>query len=260
MVEGDPHRLSQVFSNLLSNSAKYTPDGGTIHVFLSREGAEAVVRVRDSGIGIEPEDIDRVFDMFAQARNGRDQGEGLGIGLYLVRALVTLHRGTVSAASQGFGKGSTFTVRLPLAQGASSNTRGSATSLPVAPSGPLRILVADDNLDSAESLALLLRCAGHEAAVAHDGLEAIEQARENVFDVIFMDIGMPRLDGAEAAKKIRALPGYSGTPIVALTGWGQDRDRERTREAGIDVHLVKPVEIDAINLVLTKLESGRVRP
>jgi len=259
MVEGDAHRLSQVFSNLLSNSAKYTRDGGTIHVSLCLEGTEAVVRVRDSGIGIGPQDIGRVFDMFTQVRKREDPGEGLGVGLYLVRALVTLHGGAVSAASEGLGKGSTFTVRLPLVQAASPSTVGSSVSSPVAPSGPFRILVADDNLDNAESLALLLRYAGHEVAVARDGFDAIEQARENVFDAIFMDIGMPGLDGAEAARRIRALPGYRSTSIVAVTGWGQEQDREHTRDAGIDVHLVKPVGLDAINIVLAKLDSERAR-
>jgi PAS domain S-box-containing protein len=260
VVEGDAHRLSQVFSNLLSNSARYTRDGGTIHVSLTGEGAEAVVRVSDSGIGIEPEDIGRVFDMFAQVRNRGAQREGLGIGLYLVRALITMHGGTVSAVSEGLGKGSTFTVRLPRAQAPSPRTGGPATRTADAPSRPLRILVVDDNLDGAESLALLLTYAGHNVAVAHDGFAAIEQARHRVFDAIFMDIGMPGLDGAEAAKRIRPLPGYHDTPIVALTGWGQDRDRQRTREAGMELHLVKPVELDAIHIVLAKLLTPRARP
>jgi PAS domain S-box-containing protein len=253
MVEGDAHRLAQVFSNLLLNSTKYTQDGGTIHLSLEQEGAAALVRVRDNGMGIRPEDIDRVFEMFAQVTKpeGRTDG-GLGVGLFLVRALVTMHGGTVSVASQGLGKGSTFTVRLPLAN-ASQGMDGSATPSAQAPSGSLRILVVDDSRDGAESLATLLRYGGHRVLVAHDGFEAIEQARANAFDLVFMDIAMPGLDGIEAASRIRALAGHRDTNIVALTGWGQERDRERTRTVGIEMHLVKPIQPDAINAVLAKL-------
>ena len=260
MVEGDAHRLAQVFSNLLVNSTKYTQDGGQIHLSLEQQGTQALVRVRDNGMGIRPEDLDRVFDMFAQVTKPEDRTDGgLGIGLFLVRALVTMHGGTVSVASEGLGKGSTFTVRLPLANAAHA-ADGAATPSMQAPSRPLRILVVDDSRDGAETLATLLRLGGHSVLVAYDGFGAIEQARANAFDVVFMDIAMPGLDGIEAASRIRALAGHRDTNIVALTGWGQERDRARTRTVGIEMHLVKPIHADAINAVLAKVAPAAAGP
>jgi signal transduction histidine kinase/DNA-binding response OmpR family regulator len=259
MVDGDADRLSQVFSNLISNSAKYTSPGGRIQVTLKRDGAMAVVSISDNGIGITDEHLDRIFEMFVQvhAEQSPKPGGGLGIGLYLVRQLVTMHGGTVEAASGGVGAGSTFTVKLPIAATAElPDMRIAARTRDVHPR-PRRILVVDDNADAADSLAHILRLAGHQVTTANNGLEAVQHARQNALDVIFMDVGMPGIDGVEAAKRIRSLPGHRNTRIVALTGWGHDHDRERTKAAGMDMHLVKPVEFEAINALLAELEGAR---
>jgi CheY-like chemotaxis protein len=197
--------------------------------------------------------------MFVQvhAEQSPKPGGGLGIGLYLVRQLVTMHGGTVEAASGGVGAGSTFTVKLPIAATAElPDMRIAARTRDVHPR-PRRILVVDDNADAADSLAHILRLAGHQVTTANNGLEAVQHARQNALDVIFMDVGMPGIDGVEAAKRIRSLPGHRNTRIVALTGWGHDHDRERTKAAGMDMHLVKPVEFEAINALLAELEGAR---
>jgi PAS domain S-box-containing protein len=250
-VEGDPARLSQVFSNLLSNSTKYTEPGGRIRVSVCREGEYACVRVSDTGIGIPPDEIDRVFDLFTQVNLHQARAEGgLGIGLSLVRNLVQMHGGTVEAASEGSGFGSTFTVRLPLARG--------VTSVPELPQPerkavePCEILVADDNVDAATSLAYLLELEGHRVTVAVDGVEASEKAAQGRPEIVILDLGMPRMNGLEAARRIRKLPGGDQIALIALTGWGQDADRERTAAAGFDAHLVKPVNIGELTQVIAQ--------
>jgi PAS domain S-box-containing protein len=247
-VDGDPDRLAQVFSNLLLNAAKYTDAGGRITLALDRDNGEAIVTVQDNGIGIPPHALEQVFDMFAQVRSHEVRGaEGLGIGLSLVRTLVQMHNGTVSAFSEGPGLGARICVRLPIA--AATDTSDVAPS-PAPRNRGQRILVVDDNTDAAASLALLLKMEDHEVCTAADGVEAIECARTFEPQIIFMDLAMPRLDGLEAARRIRGLPQGEHVRIVALTGWGQEADRQRTRAAGMDAHLTKPVSLDALHSVL----------
>lgn len=260
LVDGDANRLAQVFSNLLSNSAKYTDRGGQITLTLDRDGNEAVIRVADNGIGIPAPALENVFEMFSQvqAHQSRSDG-GLGIGLALVRNLVAMHSGTVSASSEGPGKGSTFTVRLPVVEArprlVAETTQPSAPVPSSGDYGRRRVLVVDDNTDAAVSLAMILELAGNEVRTAADGEEAVKLAREFLPDIIFMDIGMPHMDGLEATRRIRAQAHGQNTLIVALTGWGQDADRQRSRSAGIDHHLVKPVSPEALQNTMTLLDT-----
>jgi signal transduction histidine kinase/ActR/RegA family two-component response regulator len=259
-VDGDFARLAQVFTNLLSNSAKYTEPGGRIEVTVQRQDAEAVVSVRDNGIGIPLESLERVFDMFSQLPTHETHaGGGLGIGLALVRNLVQLHGGRVTAHSEGLGKGSTFTVSLPLMQTGAMPKDGTAKR-------PLteralerkhRILVADDNIDAASSLALLLETGGHETRTAIDGRQAVELAESFHPEIIFMDVGMPCIDGLEATRQIRAKPWGQSILIVALTGWGQENDRRQTQQVGMDLHLVKPLDPKGIADVLAQAARAR---
>jgi PAS domain S-box-containing protein len=253
-LEADPARLEQVLSNLLNNAAKYTPPGGLVRLAGAVEGGQAVVRVRDNGIGIRPEMLPRLFEMFQQADRvpGR-VSEGLGLGLSLVRSLVEMHGGSVSAHSAGAGQGSEFVVRLPLAPG--SPTPEPPTTTVAAPSEvrPLRILIVDDNVDGANSLALLLRLEGHEVKVVHDGQAALEAAGEFRPEAVLLDIGLPRgMDGYEVAIRLRALPGLGSVLIVALTGYGQEEDRQRSSAAGFSAHLVKPVNLDLLREALAR--------
>ena len=255
LVDGDPDRLAQVFSNLLLNGAKYTPRGGRIELTLTREQDFAVIAVQDNGMGIAPSALEHIFEMFSQARAAAMQAtEGLGIGLSLVRTLVQMHGGTVEAFSEGPGKGSTLTVRLPVVAGTAVQPREAERIRPQPHRH--RILVVDDNADAAGTLAMLLKMQGHDVRTAADGEEALEQARTGDPDIIFMDLGMPRLDGIEAARRIRALPQCREVRIVALTGWGQDADRRRTREAGMDHHLTKPVSLEALQSLLGALDRA----
>ena len=249
-MHADFTRLAQVFANLLNNASKYTERGGQIRVRASAADGSAIVRVEDTGMGIPPDMLPRIFDMFTQLQEHRDRTQGgLGIGLTLARRLVELHGGTIEGASDGPGRGSRFTVRLPVIAAAAE----AAVLLPPEPAArpPVRrVLVADDNPDAAEMMRLMLGLSGHEVRVAEDGLKAVELARTFAPDIAFLDIGMPRMDGYEAARRIREL----GLPVVlvALTGWGQDEDKQRSRDAGFDHHLVKPPERE----VLEKLIAG----
>jgi PAS domain S-box-containing protein len=250
-LDGDLVRLAQVVGNLINNAAKYTEGGGTIRVAADREGNEAVLRVRDTGIGIAPNLLPRIFDMFVQAeRRTRDARGGLGIGLTLVRRLVEMHGGSVVAHSEGPGKGSEFVVRLPLlprpAGAAAPQTAGRRNAAPP----PRRILVVDDSADAADSLAMMLRLDGHDVRVARDGPRALELAAADPPDVALLDIGMPGMDGYEVARRFRADPALRDVLLVAVTGWGQEDDRRRTREAGFDHHLVKPVETGVLESLL----------
>jgi PAS domain S-box-containing protein len=249
-VEGDFDRLTQIFSNLLTNAAKYTERGGRIELRVSRKGNYAVVNVSDNGIGIPSDDLPHVFELFSQVRlhQGRSEG-GLGIGLAIVRKLVEMHQGTVSVCSDGSGKGSTFTVRLPLLSDGAATPVSLHTKLPSSVP-PRRILVVDDNTDAAVSFAVLLEHQGHEVATAHDGEEAVAKARVLRPHIVFLDLGMPRMDGFEAAKHLRALSDGEPMTLVALTGWGQKRDHERTREAGFDWHLLKPIDGNELDKIL----------
>ncbi len=251
-VEGDATRLTQIVSNLMDNAAKYTDPGGRIWLSAEREADEAVIRVRDSGIGIPADVLPTIFDMFTQAAMTleRTQG-GLGVGLAIVDRLVKLHGGSVSAASGGPGMGSEFTIRLPVAD----KTRGSAAAPAPAPafSMPLarcRILVVDDNVDSVDSLAMLLRMMGHEVALAHDGPEALQIAREFRPGVGILDIGLPKMNGYDLAKRIRQEAWGKDMVLVALTGWGQQEHRHRSAASGFNHHLTKPVDLEALQEIL----------
>jgi two-component system CheB/CheR fusion protein len=253
-VLGDLTRLAQLFSNLLNNAAKYTPPGGRITVTATHVGSEAVVEIRDSGVGIAAEALPDIFEMFAQANRERGLAHGgLGIGLALVHGLTEMHGGTVTGESDGVGLGSAFSVRLPALQVAEHEivaAHPASSSVTVA---RRRILVADDNLDAAESLAMLLTMMGHEVRAAHDGAQAVDEAEKFRPDLILMDVGMPKLDGLQAATKIRSLDWGAAPVIVALTGWGQDSDRKRSKAAGCDEHLVKPLDIERLSALLTQL-------
>ena len=251
-IDADAVRLSQVLSNLLSNAAKYTPRHGRIDVRVQVEEKEAVVTVRDTGIGIAQEALESVFEMFSQASHsiGISKG-GLGIGLALVRHLVTLHGGSVRASSPGAGQGSTFTVWLPLAAAPAPAWQPAGSAGQAGPAGrALRVLVADDNADAADTLGHLLRAKGHEVRLAHDGEEAVQAAAAFRPDLAILDIGMPKMDGCQAARALRRLPGMERLRLAALTGWGAQEDRARTRDAGFDHHLLKPASPEQVEEVL----------
>ncbi len=258
-VDGDFDRLSQVFSNLISNAAKYTDDGGTISVTTFEDDGFAVVAVEDTGIGIPPEELPKVFDLFSQVRSHQGRAEGgLGIGLALVRRILDLHGATISAQSEGIGRGSRFVVRLPLLAEAPADSGSDIGSADLrSGASPLHILVVDDNVDAATSLSMLLDLKGHRVSLAHDGLEAIESCEREMPDLVLLDLGMPRIGGEEAARRIRSLPSGDGAFIVALTGWGQESARERTRSAGFNHHLVKPVSLEELEAVVSGLERNR---
>ena len=254
-LHADATRLEQVLSNLLNNASKYTEAGGQIRVELSSGGDQARVTVEDTGVGIPPEMLPRIFDMYTQLQEHRDRTHGgLGIGLTLARRLVELHAGTIQGTSEGSGKGSRFTVRLPLA-GAEPAPAASSPPQPAPLRPPCRVLVADDNADAAEMMRLMLGFKGHDVRVATDGLQAVDLAREFDPDIVFLDIGMPRMDGYEAARLIRKR----GKPVtlVALTGWGQDEDRARSREAGFDHHLTKPPDREVLERLINECARKR---
>ena len=253
-IFGDSARLTQVVGNLLGNSARYTPAGGRIELDASTRGRDVVLSVRDNGIGISAEDQRHIFEMFSQARREHDsRGGGLGIGLALVRSLVQMHGGSVEVRSDGVGTGSVFTVRLPIVTEARASAAVESTPPSAPQMGSARVLVADDNHDAAGTLALLIGTMGHDVRVAHDGLEAVRIAEEFSPAIIFMDVSMPQLDGLEAARRIRRLPGGKEIRICALTGYGQHSDRARSAEAGVDTHLVKPVELPVLEQILASL-------
>jgi signal transduction histidine kinase len=249
-VLADPARLAQVFTALLDNAAKYTEEGGLIVVTAAREGAGAVVRVRDTGAGIPADMLSQVFELFTQAERSRG---GLGIGLPLARGLVRLHGGTVVADSQGPGKGSTFTVRLPGLREEAAGGCGDF-EFPTARAAH-RILVVDDKKDAADSLAVLLRLTGHEVHTAYDGPTALEEARAFRPELMILDIGLPGLDGYEVARRVRQTPGLERVRLAALTGYGRPEDVARGRAAGFDHHLVKPADPQALRGLLGLLEE-----
>jgi PAS domain S-box-containing protein len=251
IVRGDFERLTQVFSNLLANSAKYTQAGGQIRLSLQVEGSSAVVRVSDSGIGIPAEFLDRVFDLFSQVRTRQQHpAGGLGIGLALVRSIVQLHGGTVEASSAGLGRGSTFTVQLPLHESEAVPELARPAGTQSMEIGRRRVVVVDDNPDAASSLALLLEMSGHEVFTAFDGPQALKLVSAHKPDAVFLDLGMPGMDGFEVARRIRATPAGMNMMVIALTGWGQETDRLQTRAAGFDHHLIKPVSAEQLAEVL----------
>jgi signal transduction histidine kinase/ActR/RegA family two-component response regulator len=255
-LDGDPVRLGQIFTNLLNNAARFTARGGRITFRAEARDRQAIVSVRDTGSGFAPEVAGRLFEMFAKS----DRSAGLGIGLSLARRLAEMHQGTIEACSDGPGTGAEFIVRLPTT---APPTTKDANPEPVGrlrpASAPLRILVADDNVDSADLLAMLFSMLGCEVASAHDGEQAVATARTFRPDLAVLDIGMPRLDGYEAARKIRGEFGGRDLTLVAMTGWGQEEDRRRAREAGFDDHLLKPVDLDRLQRLLDVARTGQPR-
>jgi two-component system CheB/CheR fusion protein len=258
IIEGDKARLSQIVFNLLTNAIKYTPKGGTISVALVREGAQAMLSVADNGDGIAPDLMDSIFDLFVQADKSLARSEGgLGIGLTLVRRLVELHGGQVHAFSEGLGKGSCFTVRIP-ALPDSTKLVASEPDQALVPTahGNRRILVVDDNVDAAESLALLLQLEGFTTEVAFDGPGALQVAGAFIPDIIFLDIGLPGLDGYKVAAHIRSMKELRQPLLIALSGYGQASDKEKSEAAGFDHHLVKPADIDLIRTLIHADSKG----
>jgi two-component system, sensor histidine kinase len=254
VLEADRERMIQVLCNLLTNAIKYTPSGGRIELSAEQVGEQLEITIRDNGIGIPTEKLSEIFELFAQVDRSLERQGGLGIGLTLVRQIVELHGGKVEAHSDGIGRGSAFLVRLPVARALAAEAAPEPVVDPPI-QVPKRILAADDNRDAAESLAALLELEGHEVRTAFDGEAAIESLRTFVPDVALLDIGMPKRNGFDVARHIRAQPWGGDCYLVAVTGWGQERDRARAREAGFDAHLVKPVE----PAVLMRLLANGVR-
>jgi PAS domain S-box-containing protein len=258
-LDADPTRLEQVVVNLLNNAAKYSQDEGRITITTSQEGDEAVLRVQDAGIGIPPELLPDVFDLFRQADRSLDRSHGgLGVGLTLVRRLVELHDGVVEAQSEGIGQGSQFVVRLPVSAEAPQSTWADRTvQPPPASEHPLRLLVVDDNVDAAESLRMVLTMGGNQVATAHTGDTALQTAKEYRPDAILMDIGLPGLNGYQVAERLRETPDLKGVVLIAITGYGQEDDRQRSKQAGFDYHMVKPVDPQQLQQLLTMLSKKR---
>jgi len=249
-LHADSTRLEQVVVNLLTNAAKYTDEGGRISLTLEREGDEAVLRVRDTGVGIAPELLPRIFELFTQAERSLDRSQGgLGVGLTIVQKLVEMHRGRVQVYS-ALGHGSEFVVRLPVDELPEPQPQAVPIETAQRPAHSLRVLVVDDNVDQAESAALLLRVAGHEVWVANSGPAALDAAIQYRPDLVLMDIGLPGMDGYEIARRLRQQPGLQDTMLVAVTGYGQESDRQRSHEAGFDHHLVKPVTKQVLQAIL----------
>jgi signal transduction histidine kinase len=255
-VHGDSLRLTQAIGNVLSNAAKYTGRGGRITLNAQQQGAQVEIRVRDNGIGIAPEKLAHIFDLFTQCQSPGDYQIGLGIGLAIVRRLIEMHGGTVSASSDGTGQGSEFVIRLPVLAAAGEAHEPPAPAEEALAPGARRILVADDNVDSLESLATLLSLSGHEVYRALDGTLALAAAERYLPDVVLLDIGMPELSGYDVARQIRATPWGKGLVLVALTGWGQESDRRRSHEAGFNSHLVKPVDLEQLNRLLAEVPAA----
>jgi signal transduction histidine kinase/ActR/RegA family two-component response regulator len=255
-VDGDCERLTQVVSNVLSNAARYTDAGGTIHVQVTAERTDAVIRVRDTGLGIPVEKLEEVFEMFTQVPEHRAQsgGGGLGIGLALSRRLVELHGGSIRAASAGLGHGSEFLIRLPLAKGMDITGRDANPGNAGAYARRL-VLIVEDNVDAAYALRVALESLGHTVEVAHDGPRGLSRFQELAPEVLLLDIGLPGMDGYEVARQVRSLPRGQRTLLIAVTGWGQQSDRERARTAGFDVHLTKPVSLGDLRAVMDTIPA-----
>jgi CheY-like chemotaxis protein/two-component sensor histidine kinase len=254
LLNVDLTRLAQVLANLLTNAAKYTPKRGRISIKARAESGWVAIAVEDNGIGLHPQSLRSIFGMFSQVDHSFERSTGgLGIGLALVKALTEMHGGTVQAESAGPGQGSRFEVRLPIAvdlgEEAAQATLGSVSSRP----SQRRLLVVDDNRDAVESMATMLRLSGNEVHTAYDGIEAVEKAEALRPDVVLMDIGMPRLNGYDATRRIRAQSWGARIVVIALTGWGQEADRRQSREAGCNHHLVKPVAFGQLEQLIKEL-------
>ena len=253
-LNADPARLTQIIGNLLNNACKYSDQGGRIELIVETDKVQVVIRVQDNGIGIAADQLPRIFEMFRQVDTSLDRAQGgLGIGLTLVKRLVEMHGGSIEAHSDGLARGAEFVVRLPVLAGA-PNISQAQSNASLSPTVRRRVLVVDDNLDSASSMSMLLEMSGHEVHTAHDGIAAVEAAAEWQPDVILLDIGLPKIDGLEAARRIRREQKRVGLPLlIALTGWGQDEDRRLSQEAGFDFHLVNPVDLLVLKTLLDSL-------
>jgi two-component system CheB/CheR fusion protein len=257
MVDGDRTRLIQVVTNILNNAAKFTEPGGTIDIEAGVRDSAIEITVRDTGCGIAAARLPRIFDLFFQTDTAPDRAHGgLGVGLTLARRLVDLHLGTLSASSAGPGCGSEFRIALPRAVAGRNRVDHQPATLAVAPSPSMRVLVVDDYVDATRALERLLVVMGHEVIVAHDGRSGIELAERVCPDVILLDIGLPEMDGYAVARHLRSVPSLSSTRIIALTGYGAERARKSVREAGFDLHLVKPVDAEELEAALLKKEAG----
>jgi two-component system, sensor histidine kinase len=257
-LNADATRLAQVFSNLLNNAAKYTDEGGHIQLIAEVQERDVLVEIRDDGIGIGPEMLPRIFEMFAQADHSIERKQaGLGVGLTLARRLVELHGGSIEARSPGVRSGSSFRVRLPVMAALTAGGRHAGSTKGASERDSLRILLVDDNVDFVSSLALLLQTLGHDVRVSHEARSALVTAEEFAPDFAFLDIGLPEISGYQLAAQLRASPRTMHTTLVAVSGWGQEKDRERSHQAGFALHLVKPVEFEKIEAVLHQLAPGR---
>jgi PAS domain S-box-containing protein len=257
-VDADKTRLAQTVCNLLTNAVKYSDPGSGLRLAARREGGEAVLSVADEGVGLAPDMLGRVFDMFTQVDRTLEKSQGgLGVGLGIVKRLVELHGGRVEARSEGLGRGSEFVVRLPLAPPPAVTPEGPAVEAWPVRTAALRVLITDDSKDAAGSLATLLRVMGHRVETASDGLAAIEAGAAFLPDLVLMDIGMPRLNGYEACRRIREQPWGERVTVIALTGWGQEEDRRRSRQAGFDGHFVKPIDLGELEKVLASVTGGK---
>lgn len=252
-LHADSTRIEQVVVNLLTNAAKYTDSGGHIWLSLRQEGGEAVLRVQDTGVGIDPDLLPRIFDLFTQAQRSLDRSQGgLGVGLAIVKKLVEMHQGRVEAYS-ALGQGSEFVVRLPVRHRRQRQPVSTSTEIAKRPAHSLRVLVVDDNVDQADSAAMLLRLAGHEVLVAYSGPTALQAAVEYQPNLVMLDLGLPDMNGYEVARRLRQHPRLQGARLVAMSGYGQDSDRDRSRGAGFDLHLVKPVGPQELQEILATL-------
>jgi PAS domain S-box-containing protein len=259
LVDADLTRLAQAIANLLNNSAKYMDRGGRIWLTAERKGSDLVVSVKDAGIGIAADQLPRIFQMFSQVDGSLERSQGgLGIGLTLVKRLVEMHGGWIEARSEGLGQGAEFVVRLPVVVGAAGPEAEGGNGEPAAPKSSLRILIVDDNRDAADSLVLLLRLMGNDTRTAYDGEEGVAVAEAFQPDVILLDIGLPKLDGYEACRRIREQPWGKSAVLIAVTGWGQEDDRRRSHEAGFDQHMVKPVDPQDLMKLLAGLQQVKV--
>jgi CheY-like chemotaxis protein len=257
-MEGDPTRLEQVLTNLLNNAAKYTDPGGRIALVLERHGNEAALTVRDTGIGIDPALLPHVFDLFTQGDRSTERAQGgLGIGLTVVRKLVELHGGSVACHSGGPGQGTEFLVRLPLPAHALPNETDRPAPPTAAKAAPLRILVIEDNVDAAESLALVLSLSGHDVHIASSGAAGLQSAEASPPDVVLLDIGLPGMDGNEVARRMRRHPELSRTPLIALSGYSHPRGQPAGAERLFDQYLVKPVDPERLQELLTVIEQNK---
>ncbi|MBX6312410.1 MAG: response regulator [Isosphaeraceae bacterium] len=260
-LEADPTRLEQVLVNLLTNAAKYTEEGGRIELTAQYEGKDIVIAVRDTGIGLTPEMLSRIFELFVQAERALDRSQGgLGIGLTLVKSLVELHGGHIEAHSAGLGCGSEFIVWLPAAGAPSTDHLGPKLATPTAAPRGYRVLVVDDNMDTARGLSRLLKLSGHDVRIVHDGQAALEAARAYRPEVVLLDIGLPHLDGYQVAAALRREEGLRSTRIIAISGYGQEEDRRRSKAAGCDHHLIKPIDYNALLALFEPASSASLSP